>query len=80
MPELPSNLLNQASQKIQDALVDIFTDDPQAIKLGLNTRAESIALCIATTLRGTASMARAGVPLSELKTVIGHSLRGIGLS
>jgi len=79
MPELPSNLLNQASKKIQDALVEIFTHDPEAIALGLEIHATSIALCIATTLRGTASMARAGIPLSELETVIEHSLRGIGL-
>ena len=40
---MTSVVSEQCTQKIQDALVDIFTDDPQAIKLGLNTRAESIA-------------------------------------
>jgi AcrR family transcriptional regulator len=80
IPELPSNLLIEAGNKIQDELINIFTTDPEAIALGLNTRAASIALCIVTTLRGTASMARAGIALSELEAVIEHSLRGIGLT
>lgn len=79
MPALPSRLLNQAGKEIQDTLIELFTHEPEAIQLGLDTRAQSIALCIATTLRGTASMARAEVPMSELESVIEHSLRGIGL-
>lgn len=80
MPELPSHLLIEAGNKIQNELSAIFTTDPEAISLGLDTQAASSALCIVTTLRGTASMARAGVTLSELESVVEHCLRGIGLT
>jgi TetR/AcrR family transcriptional regulator, copper-responsive repressor len=79
MPEEANRLLTDAGGYIQALLAGIFNDDLEAQALGLNDNAKNKALCLATTLRGTASMARAGEPLSELECVIDHSLKGIGL-
>ena len=79
MPEEASRLLTDAGCYVQTLLTEIFTGDPEAQVLGLNHDAKNKALCLATTLRGTASLARAGEPLSELEYVIDHSLKGIGL-
>ena len=78
MPEEAKNLLTQAGSYLQSLLTDIFHEDPEAQRLGLNNNAKRNALCLATTLRGTASMARIGEPLSELEYVVDHSLKGIG--
>ncbi|MER2492077.1 TetR/AcrR family transcriptional regulator [Catenovulum sediminis] len=80
MPQAPTELLNEAGQYIQKLLTELFLNDPQAIRLGLNHQASSAALSIATTLRGTASMARAKVTFAELQTVIEHCLKGIGIN
>ncbi len=79
MPEEANRLLTDAGGYIQILLTDIFNTDPEAQTLGLNDNAKNNALCLATTLRGTASQARAGEPSSELEYVIDHSLKGIGL-
>ena len=79
MPEEANRLLTDAGGYIQILLTDIFNNDSEAQTLGLSDNAKKNALCLATTLRGTASLARAGEPLSELEYVIDHSLQGIGL-
>lgn len=79
MPDEASRLLTEAGGSSQTMLANIFQSDPEAKALGLDDNAEGNALCLATTLRGTASMARAGEPFSELKYVVDHSISGIGI-
>jgi len=79
LPENARNLLVEADKYDKSLLTDIFNNDPEAKERGLNKNAEMNALCLAATLRGTASMARAGATLPELEFVIDHSLKGIGL-
>ncbi|GHB56706.1 TetR family transcriptional regulator [Psychrosphaera saromensis] len=79
IPEAASEVLNKARVDSQKQLTEFFQTDPESIKLGLNKCAAQSALCIITTLRGTATMARAGSSYTELEFVIDNSLRGIGL-
>ena len=79
MPAEASRLLREAGEATQTLLANLFREDPEARALGLDTGADGKALCLATTLRGTASMARAGKPRSELEYVIDCSLNGIGI-
>jgi AcrR family transcriptional regulator len=79
IPEAASKVLNNARVDGQKKLTDFFSDDVESIELGLNKNAEEHALCIMTTLRGTATMARAGTAYNELEAVIDNTLRGIGL-
>ena len=79
MPAKVRRLLTEAGDATQTLLANLFREDPEAKALGLDADAEGKALCLATTLRGTASMARAGKPLAELEYVIDHSLSGIGI-
>ena len=80
MPAEAGRLLTEAGEYSQTMLANLFREDTEAKGLGLTEDAEGKALCLATTLRGTASMARAGVPLQELEYVIESSLNGIGIS
>ena len=79
MPAEAGRLLTEAGGSSQKMLANLFRKDPEANGLGLTEDAEAKALCLATTLRGTASMARAGIPLLELKYVIERSLNAIGI-
>lgn len=79
IPEAAAQLLNQAEVMIKNTFVDLFNTDAEAIAIGLNKNAEHNALCLYTTVKGTASMARLGVPLADLEYVIDSSLRGIGI-
>ncbi len=80
IPEGAAELLNSARCDGQAALVNILKNDKESIELGLNINADDHALCLYTTLQGTASMARAGTTYNELECVVNSSLRGIGLS
>lgn len=79
MPEEAGRLLTESGGSLRTVLENIFREDPEAEALGLKENAAQKALFLATTLRGTASMARAGEPLSELEQVVGLSLKGIGI-
>lgn len=79
IPEQAAQLLKQANGETKALLTDMFNTDADAIALNLNHHAQRNALTLVTVLSGTASMARSGVPLSDLECVIDHSLRGIGL-
>ena len=59
----------------------VFTDDPDAVHLLSKTgsSAEEAVRFLFTLLNGTATMARAGLSLIELESVIDHALKGIGL-
>ena len=79
MPVEAAHLLTEAGKATQERLAELFKADPEAKALGLADDADDKALCLATTLRGTASMARAGQSLADLEKVVDHSLAGIGL-
>ncbi|GAA3936970.1 TetR/AcrR family transcriptional regulator [Litoribacillus peritrichatus] len=80
LPDSARLLLEGAGKYLQTLLMGVFNDDPEAKQLGLHENAELNALCLATTVSGTAGMARAKKTLVELEFVVDHSLRGIGLS
>lgn len=79
MPKEAAQLLMEAGGSMPVMLTEFFTQDAEAISTGLNLDAEAKALCLVNTIRGTASLARAGKSVSELDYVIDHSLKGIGL-
>lgn len=79
MPQEAGRILAEAGGHLQKLLEKLFLEDPEAKSLGLNDNARGKALCLATMLRGTASMARAGVSVSELEYVAKQSLNGIGI-
>lgn len=79
IPDAASQLLRDVGHYVQTLLEDVFNNDQEAKELGLNKDAKAKAFCLATTLRGTATMARCGHELAELETVIEYSLKGIGL-
>lgn len=58
---------------------EIFSNDPEAILLGLDRNAKSNSLSLYTMLKGTASMARSGAVKSELEYSVDTILTGIGL-
>lgn len=79
IPEEAAQLLTDIESAPKKLLCDLFTTDIEALSLGLSTDASSNALSLYTVLKGTASMARSGVPLNELEPVIDNILSGIGL-
>jgi AcrR family transcriptional regulator len=79
IPAEASQLLNDAGLYVQTLLAEVLTNDHEAKKLGLDKGAKVKAFCLASTLRGAATMARCGHDISELEPVIEHSLKGIGL-
>jgi AcrR family transcriptional regulator len=79
IPAEASQLLNDAGLYVQALLEDLLTNDLEAKKMGLDKEAKVKAFCLASTLRGTATMCRCGHDISELEPVIEHSLKGIGL-
>ncbi len=58
---------------------EIFSNEPEAILLGLDRNAKSNSLSLYTMLKGTASMARSGAVKSELEYSVDTILTGIGL-
>ena len=78
IPEKASMLLTQAGEAVKDLLTATLTNDQEAKTLGLSDDAEKNALCLSATLRGTATLARCGYSMSDLESVIEHSLKGIG--
>tara|TARA_R110002050_G_scaffold1244_5_gene8738 strand:+ start:23927 stop:24529 length:603 start_codon:yes stop_codon:yes gene_type:complete len=79
IPAEASQLLNDTMDYVQKLLEQVLRTDIEAKNLGLDKEAEVNAFCLAVTLRGTATMARCGHSISELESVIDHSLKGIGL-
>lgn len=80
IPQAAASLLKDIETAPKKLLIDLFNEDTEAISLKLNLNAGGNALSLYTTLKGTAAMARAGVPSAELEYVVDASLRGIGFS
>lgn len=72
-------LLKDAEAIPTKCYADIFSNDPEAILLGLSQNAQSNSVCLYTMLKGTAAMARSGALRSELEYSIDTILAGIGL-
>lgn len=79
MPREASELLSEAAVFMPNLFEAFFTQDPQAIEAGLNKAAKRNALCLATTIAGTATMARAELSLADLEPVIDNTLKGLGV-
>ena len=79
MPAQAKELVSQAAVFMPELLEGFFNNDPEAVAAGLDKDANKNALFLATTLHGTAAMARAEKTLLELEPVIDNSLKGIGL-
>jgi len=77
MPDEASRLLKNADSYLMDTFIELFNTDVESKSLGLNVNAKRNALCIATTLKGTAAMARLGVSLAELEYTIDNCLKGL---
>jgi AcrR family transcriptional regulator len=79
IPEQAEQLLKEADIIPSQLLTDLFNNDAEAIKIGLNNNAKANALSLYTILKGTASMARSGIDKSELEYGIDSILAGIGV-
>ncbi len=78
LPEEARSLLTKAGHYLQTLLEDVLKNDAEVNNTTMSEKYKTNALCLATVLRGTASMARSGRSISELEEVIEHSLKGIG--
>lgn len=79
LPQEAQALLESEDHMAREMFATLFAKDPEAIALGLDVAADTNALTVYTVLKGTAAMARSGVPADELEAVIDKALRGIGL-
>ncbi|UTV86883.1 TetR/AcrR family transcriptional regulator [Cobetia amphilecti] len=79
LPQEAQALLESEDHMAREMFATLFAHDPESIALGLNTSADANALTVYSVLKGTAAMARSGVPADELEAVIVTTLRGIGL-
>ncbi|MBK8974003.1 MAG: TetR/AcrR family transcriptional regulator [Hahellaceae bacterium] len=81
IPDHAQETLFKAGAYTQNALMRVFTDDTDAIRLLSKScsSAEETVRFLFTLLNGTAAMARVGLSLAELESVVEHGLRGIGL-
>lgn len=77
LPVQASELLSNMDNIPTKEFTEIFTTDPEAIKLGLNQNPEQKALSLYTLLKGTACMARSGFSQTELEFAVDNMLAGI---
>ncbi|MBA6384158.1 TetR/AcrR family transcriptional regulator [Colwellia sp. BRX10-6] len=80
IPEQAKLILKDAEVIPKQLYVDFFNQDLEAIALGLNKNADANSLSVYTLLKGTASMARSGVPKSQLEYTVDSMLKGIGVN
>lgn len=80
IPENAAVLLHEMDNVPKQIFIELFTNDPEATKYGLNINASSKALSLYTLLKGTASMARSGVTSAELEYTVDTVLSGLGLN
>jgi AcrR family transcriptional regulator len=80
MPAEATQKLIDSDNDILKMWVELFSNDPESIDLGLNQRAEECSMCIFTTLKGTACMSRINMSSNELICVIKNCLKNIGLN
>ncbi|MGB3727025.1 MAG: TetR/AcrR family transcriptional regulator [Glaciecola sp.] len=79
IPEAAKHALQTAELQPKQFYTSLFTHDEESIELGLHEHASAHAITIYTLLKGTASMARAGVSQAELVCSVDCILEGIGL-
>jgi AcrR family transcriptional regulator len=78
LPQEASSLLIEAGQYAQNLLEETLQNEIETKRSEDKEQSKIKALCLASTLRGTASLARSGYSMSNLEAVIDHSLKGIG--
>ena len=79
LPEKAKKSTIEAASYMPDLFKSFFETDPEAIQRGLKQEARANALALATTLSGTATMARAGSKLTDLEHSVEVTLKGLGL-
>lgn len=79
LPDSARALLAEAGQFVPQTLTQVFTQDPEALHLGLDKNASEHAFFLATLLGGTSVASRNKAPLEQLKSVIDTGLKAIGL-
>ncbi|KXI30386.1 TetR/AcrR family transcriptional regulator [Paraglaciecola hydrolytica] len=79
IPDVARQKIMQVSEYTFNSLTDVFKQDKEAQDLNLAHDAELHACYLLTLLNGTAAMARAGKPCTELKPLIVIALKGLGL-
>jgi AcrR family transcriptional regulator len=79
IPEEAELMLRDTDTIPKKCYAEIFSHDAEAIRLGLNTNAQSNSLSLYTMLKGTASMARSGAVKADLEYSVDSILSGIGL-
>ncbi|MCK8083656.1 TetR/AcrR family transcriptional regulator [Vibrio sp. 1CM24A] len=77
IPEAARIALKEAGEAVQLNLKEFFLTDKESILAELDRNATTNALIIATTLRGTASMACTGRNKKELEIVVDHCLKSM---
>lgn len=79
IPEQAQILLKELDIMPSQVYAELFTNDPEAIAMGLNKNAQANGITLYTLLKGTASMARSGIKQSQLEYGIDSLLVGIGV-
>ena len=79
IPEQAQLLLQEVDIMPSQVYTELFTNDAEAIEMGLNKNAAANGVALYTILKGTASMARSGVKQSQLEYGIDSILIGIGV-
>jgi AcrR family transcriptional regulator len=79
IPSEAAQMLRAAEALPKQIYTDLFSQDPEAIQLGLDKKAQANAISLYTLLKGSASMARSGATAAELEYTVDSILRGIGL-
>lgn len=79
MPIEARQKLLSSDQDILTMWITLFTTDPESIVLGFDKRAEECAICIFTTLKGTACMSRINMSKDNLNCVIVNCLKNLGI-
>lgn len=78
IPEQAEAMLKEYDVIPPPAYIDFFTKDPESVALGLDQKAYKNAMLVYTMLKGTASMARAGVEKENLEHCISTVIDSIG--
>lgn len=77
MPEHAKALIREVSDFSRNLLTDLFEQDDEAQRRGLNQHARQHALSLVTLTHGTAAMARAGDDCNDILPIIDGVLKGL---
>lgn len=78
-PPAARKKIQEVSQLSYNMLLTLFTQDPEAKQLKLDTNAAENANFLITVLHGSASMARTGHKYDVLAPIVRYALKGLGI-